>query len=176
MVPPAPPSGPALLPGADGLLLSRVLGGRHHLAVVSCEARLAPTLVDSPAVAAVEAGDDALAELAVCPVVAGSAVTGVPLDTLPSVLTGSRADPALAPGSLEPRRTLAQPGGRAVASVQTLRVAHRLRAMTTSPALCADTPPGPITVAVIVTDPVTAGVLAHLHTLLPQPQLERGPG
>ena len=48
--------------------------------------------------------------------------------------------------------------------------------MTTFPALSAHTSPGPITVAVIVTDPVTAGVLSHLHTLLPQSQLQGRPG
>ena len=171
---PAPLEGPAVLPAADSLLQDTEPG--HHLAVVSCESLQTPTLVDSPAVAAVEARHHALAELAPVPVVAGPAVAGVPLDALPAVLAGLGADAALTPRTLEARGTLAHTRGRAVAPVHTLRLTDRAGAMTTFPARPAHTAARPVTVAVIVTDAVTARVLAPPHTLLPQPQLQRRPG
>jgi len=150
--------------------------GEDDLTMIPSKSWQTPTLVDPPAVAAIEAGDDTLAELAVGAVVAGPAVTGVALDTFPSVLTGPGANPALTPRALEARGTLTEPGGRAVASVHALRLTDRLGAKTTFPARPADTSACLVTMSLVLTEPVTPGVLAHLDTLLPQSQLQGGPG
>ena len=164
--------------------------------MISSKSWPTPTLVDPPAVASIETGHDTLAELTVGAVMSGPAVTSVPLDTFPSVLTGPGADPALTPRALEARGTLTEPRGGAVASVHALRLTDRLGAKTTCPARPADTAAGSITVSLVMTETVTPGVLAHLDTLLPaavkhsetlklspptqhlppQSQLQRGPG
>ena len=122
-----------------GVVSGRV-PGEDDLTMIPSKSWETPTLVAPPAVAAIEAGDDTLAELAVGAVVAGPAVTGVALDTFPSVLTGPGAHPALTPRALEARGTLTETGGRAVASVHALRLTDRLGAKTTFPARSADTP------------------------------------
>ena len=146
-----------------------VWAGEADLTVIPSEAWPTPTLVDSPAVAAVKTGHHTLAELAVGPVVARPAVAGVPLDTFPSVLAGTGADPALAPRPLEARGTLAEAGGGAVASVHALGLTDRPGAKTTFPARSADTPTGPVALSLVLTEPLTPGVLALPDTLLPAP-------
>ena len=104
---------PALLEGAE-LVVRAVAGrlpGETDLAVIPGKSWLTPTLVDSPAVAPIEAGHHTLAELTVGPVVARPAVAGVPLDTFPPVLAGAGADPALASRPLEAGGTLTEPRG-----------------------------------------------------------------
>ena len=81
--------------------VSGCVPAENDLTMISSKSLLTPTLVDPPAVAAIEAGHDTLGELTVGAVVSRPAVTSVPLDTFPSVLTGPGADPALTPGTLE---------------------------------------------------------------------------
>ena len=170
---PAPLHCPALLEAAQLLLC--LLAGETDLTVVPSKSLLTPALVDPPAVAPVKTGDDTLAELTVGAVVAWSAVAGVSLHTPPPVLAGAGADPALAARPLEPGGTLTQPGGRAVAAVHALGLTDRPGAMTTFPAGPADTAPGPVTVSLVLTEPLTPGVLPSPHTLLPAPTLSDQP-
>jgi hypothetical protein len=170
---------------------------RAHLAVVPRVAALAPALVHALAVAAVETGHHALAELAARAIVAGPA----PGRTDPSPrrpacrCPAGRSGPRVGRPGCRPRPHSSGPGSRrgsrrrlgearaegptwrrAGPAVHALWHADGLSTALALPTGAAEAAAGAVTEAAAAAGAGAGGVRPQRQALLPQAQLQRGPG